>query len=113
MHGCKGQFTERATRWVGQAGINAKSLSEFQIPLPPLEFQQEIVAEIEGYQNEIARFQIAIKDEENKFRATLAPVWGEDAVPAGWRRDHMPVKPPIPRSDLRGYSRLAVDATLG
>ena len=30
----KGQFTERATRWVGQAGINTKSLSEFQIPLP-------------------------------------------------------------------------------
>jgi hypothetical protein len=25
----------------------------------------------------------------------------------------MPVKPPIPLSDLRGYSRLAVDATLG
>jgi len=32
----KGQFSERATRWVGQAGINVKSLSEFQIPLPPL-----------------------------------------------------------------------------
>ena len=29
------------------------------------------------------------------------------------KRDHMPVKPPIPLSDLRGYSRLAVDATLG
>lgn len=33
----KGQFTELATRWVGQAGINTKSLSEFQIPLPPLD----------------------------------------------------------------------------
>ena len=49
----KGQFTERATRWVGQAGINAKALSEFQIPLPPLEVQKEIVAEIEGYQKVI------------------------------------------------------------
>ena len=49
----KGQFTERATRWVGQAGINAKSLSEFQIPLPPLEVQKQIVAEIEGYQKVI------------------------------------------------------------
>ncbi|MBX7236967.1 MAG: N-6 DNA methylase, partial [Caldilineales bacterium] len=36
----KGLFGERATRWVGQAGINAKSLGEFQIPLPPLEVQQ-------------------------------------------------------------------------
>jgi hypothetical protein len=74
----KGQFTERATRWVGQAGINAKSLSEFQIPLPPLEVQQKIVAEIEGYQNEIVRLQIAIKDEEKKIQVTLARVWGED-----------------------------------
>jgi len=49
----KGQFMERATRWVGQAGINAKSLSEFQIPLPPLEVQKEIVTEIEGYQKVI------------------------------------------------------------
>ena len=49
----KGQFTERATRWVGQAGINTKSLSEFQIPLPPLEIQKEIVTEIEGYQTVI------------------------------------------------------------
>ena len=49
----KGQFTERATRWVGQAGINTKSLSEFQIPLPALDVQKEIVAEIEGYQKVI------------------------------------------------------------
>lgn len=46
----KGQFTERATRWVGQAGINTKSLGDFEIPLPPLDVQNEIVAEIEGYQ---------------------------------------------------------------
>ena len=49
----KGQFTERATRWVGQAGINIKSLGEFEIPIPPLEVQKEIVAEIEGYQKVI------------------------------------------------------------
>jgi len=49
----KGQFTERATRWVGQAGINTKSLGAFEIPLPPLEVQKEIVAEIEGYQKVI------------------------------------------------------------
>jgi len=45
----KGLFGDRATRWVGQAGINAKSLGEFEIPLPPLDVQKEIVAEIEGY----------------------------------------------------------------
>lgn len=49
----KGLFGERATRWVGQAGINVKSLSEFEIPLPPLGVQKEIVAEIETYQKVI------------------------------------------------------------
>lgn len=44
------QFFDRANKWVGQAGINMKSLAEFKIPLPPLEIQREIVAEIEGYQ---------------------------------------------------------------
>jgi len=46
----KGLFMALASKWIGQAGINAKTLSEFQIPLPPLEVQKEIVAEIEGYQ---------------------------------------------------------------
>ncbi len=33
--------------------INAKDIAELQIPLPPLEVQKEIVAEIEGYQKVI------------------------------------------------------------
>ena len=49
----KGEFLKRANRWIGQAGINIKSLSEFQIPLPPLQVQEEIIAEIEGYQKVI------------------------------------------------------------
>ena len=51
LHGSwqRGLFVEYAHRWIGQAGINAKSLGEFLIPLPPLEVQRELVAEIEGY----------------------------------------------------------------
>jgi len=49
----KGLFLERANKWIGQAGINAKSLSEFEVPLPPLEVQKKIVAEIDGYQKVI------------------------------------------------------------
>ncbi|MDZ4159531.1 MAG: restriction endonuclease subunit S, partial [Anaerolineaceae bacterium] len=49
----KGKFTQLATRWVGQAGINTSNLADFEIPLPPLEVQREIVAEIEGYQKVI------------------------------------------------------------
>jgi type I restriction enzyme M protein len=46
----RGLFLERANKWIGQAGINMKSLSEFEIPLPPLEVQREIVTDIESYQ---------------------------------------------------------------
>ncbi|MDX2176444.1 MAG: N-6 DNA methylase [Candidatus Sumerlaeia bacterium] len=49
----KGIFLELANRWIGQAGINATSLAQFQIPLPPLSVQKEIVAEIEAYQKVI------------------------------------------------------------
>ena len=46
----KGIFLEKCNKWVGQAGINNRLLFEVKIPLPPLSVQQEIVAEIEGYQ---------------------------------------------------------------
>jgi type I restriction enzyme S subunit len=74
----RGQFTERATRWVGQAGINTKSLGDFEIPLPPLEVQKEIVAEIEGYQSKIAALKQEIVEQEQSIQATLARVWGEE-----------------------------------
>jgi type I restriction enzyme M protein len=74
----KGQFTERATRWVGQAGINAQSLSQFELPLPPLEVQKEIVAEVEGYQKVI-----------NGARAVLDNY-----------RPHIPIHPDWPKRTL-------------
>ncbi len=43
-------FLEKCHKWVGQAGINNKALSAIQIPLPPLEVQEKIVAELDGYQ---------------------------------------------------------------
>lgn len=40
----------RASRAVNQANISASALAGYEIPLPPLEDQRRIVAEIEGYQ---------------------------------------------------------------
>ena len=66
------------------AEISKSKFCELQIPLPPLEVQKEIVAEIEGYQQEIARLNRALGTEEKKIHATLARVWGEDeSAPAG------------------------------
>ncbi len=65
-----------------RSGLSITILKTIRIPLPPLEVQKEIVAEIEGYQKEIARLESAIKDEEKKIQATLARVWGgEDPTP--------------------------------
>jgi type I restriction enzyme M protein len=76
--------------------INAKDIAELQIPLPPLEVQKEIVAEIEGYQKVI-----------NGARAVLDHY-----------RPHIPIHPDWPMVELgevieskpkNGYSGSPVD----
>jgi type I restriction enzyme M protein len=47
------QVVERNAEGIGVRGVTRRFLSELQIPLPPLEVQKEIVAEIEGYQKVI------------------------------------------------------------
>jgi type I restriction enzyme M protein len=63
--------------------LNQEKLRSIEIPLPPLEVQREIVAEIEGHHAQIARLNNAILDEEKKIQATLARVWGgQETAPA-------------------------------
>jgi type I restriction enzyme M protein len=57
-------------------------VENFQIPLPPLEVQKEIVAEIEGYQREVERLKSGIADQKTKIQATIARVWGEEKTAA-------------------------------
>ncbi|MDR4651504.1 MAG: N-6 DNA methylase [Nitrosomonas sp.] len=54
-------------------------VAEFLIPLPPLEVQKEIVAEIEGYQNRIETLKREIVEQEEKIKAVINRVWGETA----------------------------------
>lgn len=63
------------------AEISKSKFCELKIPLPPLEKQKEIVAEIGAYEAEIARLKGAISAEEEKIQDTLARVWGEDKAP--------------------------------
>ena len=53
-------------------------LKEYEIPLPPLEVQKEIVAEIEGYQKVIDGNRELIARFEKKIQATLDRIWGEN-----------------------------------
>ena len=56
-------------------GVTKGQLSEIQIPLPPLEVQKEIVAEIEGYQEEITNYELAITKCREKIAETINKVW--------------------------------------
>ena len=58
--------------------INAKQYSAFRFPLPPLEVQQEIVAEIEGYQRVIDGAREMIDRMEGEIRAAIGRVWGDE-----------------------------------
>jgi type I restriction enzyme M protein len=58
--------------------LTLTKLNAATIPLPPLETQQEIVAEIEAEQALVAANRELIARFEKKIQATLARVWGED-----------------------------------
>ncbi len=62
------------------AEISKSKFCELQIPLPPLEAQKEIVAEIQGYQNTIAQLKSAVEGEEFKIQEALARIWGENTI---------------------------------
>ncbi len=61
----------------GVPGLNRNDAYRIGIPLPPLAVQQEIVAEIEGYQKEIQELKKRIEKNEQKIKARVAKVWGE------------------------------------
>ena len=55
--------------------LNAKILYEFQVPLPPLEVQRELVAEMEGYQRVINDARELIEQTEDEISAAIGRVW--------------------------------------
>jgi restriction endonuclease S subunit len=60
-----------------QPKLTQQSLNSIQIPLPPLETQKQIVAEIEVYQKSIKAAKQQILDAEANIRAVIGRVWGE------------------------------------
>ena len=69
-----------ATRAIGQSNINAKSLAAYRVPLPPLETQQAIVAEVKAEQALVAANRELVERMEGKIRAAVGRVWGEDTT---------------------------------
>lgn len=61
-----------------QPQLPIRSLNEATIPLPPLNMQQAIVAEIEAEYSLVAANRELAARFEKKIQATLARVWGEE-----------------------------------
>lgn len=64
------KFAQRA---VNQASINTATIKLFKIPLPPLEFQKEIVKEIESYQSIIDSAKNIINN--SQIEIVIKPEW--------------------------------------
>ena len=60
-----------------RSGLSITILKTIEIPLPPLEVQREIVAEIEAEQALVNANRDLIARMEGKIAATLARIWGE------------------------------------
>lgn len=61
----------------GIPGLNRNDVYEAcKIPLPPLEVQHQIVAEIEGYQSSIEEHKKAIAALEEQINSSVNKVWG-------------------------------------
>ena len=57
--------------------IKKETLNQFKFPLPPIEVQQQIVNELEGYENDIQEKKEQISDLEGRIRTGIDKVWGK------------------------------------
>jgi type I restriction enzyme M protein len=62
---------------VGLVHITKGNLEKIEIPLPPLDVQREIVAEIKGYQTEIVALKSEIAGREGAIEAAISKLWGD------------------------------------
>lgn len=58
--------------------ISKSAFAEIEIPLPPLEIQEEIVKEIEGYQKIIDGAKMVVDNYKQKIKDKINEVWGMD-----------------------------------
>ena len=60
-----------------QPNISQRIIRGLEIPLPPIEIQRQIVAEIEDIENEIIEYKKQIVVSEQKIKDKLSEVWGD------------------------------------
>jgi restriction endonuclease S subunit len=76
-HEAKEFYLRVKTDGINQSNINAKILATFQIPLPPIDVQQDIVSQIQTEQRLVNANKELIEIFEQKIKDRIAKVWGE------------------------------------
>ena len=82
----------------GQPHVYPKELEVFQIPLPPLEIQQQIVAELDGYQNIITGARQVVNNW--KPHIDIDPGWEQVSLP-DISENHDSKRKPVTKSDRK------------
>lgn len=62
---------------IGVVGVTRKFVTDIEIPLPPIEIQHEIVAELEAEQKLVDANKKLIEIYQQKIKSKIAEVWGE------------------------------------
>jgi len=81
FHLLKGMSThfEESGQGLGVKGLTREFIRQIKIPLPPLKIQKRIVAQIEEEQKLVEANKKLIEIFEEKIKAKIAEVWGEEA----------------------------------
>ena len=74
----KGEFLNLCNKWIGQAGVNNTLLAVVEIPLPPLDVQRQIVADLEAERALVEANRKLVEIFEKKIQENLAEIWGEE-----------------------------------
>lgn len=70
-------YLRNSIAWANINNLNSMILYNYEIPLPPLEIQKEIVEELDSYQNNINEAKETIKSYEKKIENKIDEVWGK------------------------------------
>jgi len=72
------QWVQSNAKVGAQPNINAQQYSSFEIPLPPLEAQQSIVAELQAEQALVEANRELITRMESRIASAVGRIWGEE-----------------------------------
>jgi type I restriction enzyme M protein len=73
-----GQWIRRQSKTGTLTNINAQQFSSFELPIPPLKVQRQIVADVGKEEQAVESCRNLVSTYEAKIKATIARLWGEE-----------------------------------